>query len=53
MLITFDESLITGNATIDEQHKALIQKISDLVTTCENGDGKVSNNCSVLYVVSF
>ena len=41
MLITFDESLITGNATIDEQHKALIQKISDLVTTCENGDGKV------------
>ena len=41
MLITFDDSLITGNATIDEQHKALIQKISDLVTTCENGDGKV------------
>lgn len=41
MLIEFDDSLITGNNTIDEQHKELIKKISDLVTTCENGDGKV------------
>ncbi|MGN0407743.1 MAG: bacteriohemerythrin [Bacteroides sp.] len=41
MLIEFDDSLITGNDTIDEQHKELIKKISDLVTSCENGDGKV------------
>lgn len=36
MLIEFDDSLITGNDTIDEQHKELIKKISDLVTSCEN-----------------
>lgn len=41
MLIEFDDSLITGNNTIDTQHKELIQKISDLITSCENGDGKV------------
>lgn len=41
MLIEFDDSLITGNKTIDEQHKELIGKISNLVASCENGDGKV------------
>ena len=37
----FTENLITGNALIDEQHKELIEKINELVRTCENGDGKV------------
>ncbi len=41
MLIEFDDSLITGNNTIDTQHKELIKKISDLIASCENGDGKV------------
>ncbi len=41
MLIEFDDSLITGNDTIDSQHKELIKKINDLVVSCENGDGKV------------
>ena len=41
MLIEFDDSLVTGNDTIDGQHKELIKKISDLITTCEEGDGKV------------
>ena len=37
----FTDELITGNALIDAQHKELIDKINDLVRTCENGDGKV------------
>lgn len=41
MVIEFDDSLITGNKTIDEQHKELIKKISNLVASCEQGDGKI------------
>jgi hemerythrin len=40
MNIEFDNNLITGNATIDEQHKELISRIRQLVSSCENGDGK-------------
>lgn len=41
MIIEFDDSLVTGNDTIDSQHKELISKISDLVTSCQDGSGKV------------
>ena len=36
MRATFDESLITGNSTIDEQHKELIHRIDNLLILCEN-----------------
>ena len=29
-VITFDDNLITGNKTIDEQHKELIDRIQSL-----------------------
>ena len=41
MKIEFDNSLVTGNAMIDEQHKELIGKIDKLVACCEEGGGKV------------
>lgn len=41
MSLEFDKSLITGNDTIDGQHKELIDKIDKLLTTCEQGGGKV------------
>lgn len=41
MLIEFDDTLITGNDTIDSQHKELIEKISNLVSSCEDGSGNV------------
>lgn len=41
MEIIFDDSLITGNETIDNQHKELIGKISAFVSACEEGNGKV------------
>lgn len=41
MVIEFDDDLITGNKTIDEQHKELISRISAFVESCENRDSKV------------
>lgn len=41
MTIEFDDTLITGNETIDTQHKELISRIKQFVDTCESGDGKV------------
>ena len=39
--ITFDDNLVTGNKTIDAQHKELIDHIQNFVTACQNGDSKV------------
>lgn len=41
MIITFDESLLTGNETIDHQHKELIERIQNFVDACEAGEGKI------------
>lgn len=42
MRAEFDESLVTGNAMIDGQHKELIQKINDLLDSCEENGGKAA-----------
>lgn len=41
MTIEFDDTLITGNETIDTQHKELISQIKRFVEACENGDCKI------------
>lgn len=41
MIIEFDDNLITGNQMIDTQHKELIDRIRQFVTSCENGEGQV------------
>ena len=41
MNITFDDNLITGNKTIDSQHKELIDSIRQFVAACESGDSKI------------
>lgn len=41
MNVEFDESLITGNKTIDTQHKELIDRIAKLITCCEQSGGKL------------
>lgn len=41
MYAEFDNSLVTGNDMIDEQHKELIAKINKLVESCENDGGKL------------
>ena len=42
MEIIFDDNLITGNETIDSQHKELIDRIAEFVRVCENGEGKIT-----------
>ena len=42
MYATFDDSLITGNEMIDEQHKELIDKINKLLKSCEESSGQLS-----------
>ena len=39
MIVEFDDNLITGNEMIDTQHRELISRISQLLSSCENGDG--------------
>ena len=39
--ITFDDNLVTGNNTIDTQHKDSIDRIRNFVVACQNGDSKV------------
>jgi hemerythrin len=41
MIIEFDESLITGNDTIDTQHRELIERIAKFVQSCEDGKGRI------------
>lgn len=41
MVIEFNDNLLTGNSTIDAQHKELIGRIAALVNACEEGDGKI------------
>ena len=39
--VEFDNSLVTGNAEIDEQHREWIEKIDKLLSCCEEGGGKL------------
>ena len=41
MRAEFDETLVTGNEMIDDQHKGLIGRINQLLESCEDGQGKV------------
>lgn len=41
MRAEFDETLVTGNEMIDDQHKELIGRINQLLESCEGGQGKV------------
>ena len=41
MYAEFTENLATGNEMIDSQHKELIQKIHDLLDSCEKSSDKV------------
>lgn len=38
MYAVFDDTLITGNHTIDNQHRELIGRINDLLRICESGE---------------
>lgn len=43
MYIEFDENLITGNDTIDTQHRELIDRIRQFVAVCESSEGRLKS----------
>ena len=55
MAYSWDKSLETGNITIDEQHKSIIDSINNLLEACSKGKGRseVENTLKFLqdYVV--
>ena len=50
--ITFDDNLVTGNKTIDTQHKELIDRIQNFVIACQNGDSKAVNLSKSKFAIS-
>ena len=42
MQINWDDSLLTGNATIDLQHRELFRRINLLLQSCKRGEGAES-----------
>ena len=53
MYAEFDDTLVTGNEMIDGQHKELIEKINQLLSACENGDGKVKAIQTLAYLSEY
>lgn len=53
MYAEFDESLVTGNDMIDTQHKELIDKINDLLKSCELNSGKVAAVQTLGYLADY
>lgn len=51
--VEFDESLVTGNEIIDEQHKELIGKIQALLRSCENGSEKATAVKMLNYLATY
>lgn len=51
MSYQFTPDLLTGNITIDDQHKQLIQAINDLLAACAQGKGRaeLEKTTSFLY----
>ena len=53
MNIRFDNSLITGNQEIDEQHKEWIERIQKLIRAIEKGSGKLEAIKTLDYMADY
>lgn len=53
MYAEFDDSLVTGNEMIDSQHKELIEKINQLLDTCETASGKIQAIQTLGYLADY
>ncbi|MDO4297737.1 MAG: bacteriohemerythrin [Lachnospiraceae bacterium] len=53
MYAVFDNSLVTGNDMIDSQHQELIQKINDLLKSCETSSGQVTAVKTLDYLADY
>lgn len=53
MYAEFTDELITGNKTIDAQHRELIDKINDLLKSCETGREKTTAIRTLDYLADY
>ena len=53
MYIEFDDSLITGNETIDSQHKELIDCIQKFVNSCEDNSSAEKADEMLKYLMDY
>lgn len=53
MRAEFDDSLVTGNEMIDTQHKELIDKINNLLESCELGKDKITAVKTLEYLADY
>lgn len=53
MYAEFDESLITGNEMIDSQHQELIEKINDLLRSCERNNDRLGATQMLGYLAEY
>lgn len=53
MRAEFDDSLVTGNDMIDGQHKELIEKINNLLDSCELGNDKLTAVKTLEYLADY
>lgn len=53
MRAIFDETLVTGNETIDSQHKELFNKINKLLDSCEIGNDKLTAVKTLDYLADY
>ena len=53
MYIEFDDSLITGNETIDSQHKELIDCIQKFVKSCEDNSSADKSDEMLKYLIDY
>ena len=53
MYAEFTDDLVTGNETIDSQHKELISKINDLLISCEERSNKTGAARMLNYLADY
>lgn len=53
MSYQFTPDLLTGNATIDTQHRQLIQAINDLLTACSTGKGRAELSTTTKFLADY
>lgn len=53
MYAEFDDTLVTGNEMIDSQHKELIDKINELLKSCELSSGKMAAIQTLGYLADY
>lgn len=53
MYAEFDDTLVTGNEMIDTQHRELIDKINELLKSCELNSGKMAAIQTLGYLADY